>query len=287
MMWTRNLGVFRMLIILRCFQVLSQLIYAIRSELCKSHYIYMTNKTTLGLLDSRMIAELKGVGKEYHVGDQTIVALQPIDLKIKEGELVLIIGPSGSGKTTLLSLLGCVIYPSYGTLIVDGQEINHLSQNQLAHLRLNSIGFVFQSFNLIAPLNALDNVLMPLQLKNTPRVDARKKAEDALALVGMLDRKKSLPRQLSGGQQQRVAIARALVTNPKLVLCDEPTASLDASSITTVMNELVALARAGKSVCVVTHDPRLIAYADRVIKVDNGWATEIDKSTVNQAFSIH
>ena len=234
-----------------------------------------------------MIAELKGVGKEYQVGDQTIVALQPVDLCINEGELVLIIGPSGSGKTTLLSLIGCVIYPSYGELTVDGKIINNLSQNQLAHLRLNSIGFVFQSFNLIAPLNAFDNVLMPLQLKGIPRAEARKKAENALALVGMLDRKKSLPKQLSGGQQQRVAIARALVTDPKLILCDEPTASLDASSISIVMNELVNLSRGGKSVCVVTHDPRLIEYADRVIKVDNGLATEIDKANVNQAFSLH
>ena len=234
-----------------------------------------------------MIARLNGVGKEYLVGDQTIVALKPVDLDIYEGELVLIIGPSGSGKTTLLSLLGCVIYPTYGELYVNNKLVNDMSQKQLASLRLNTIGFVFQSFNLIAPLNSFDNVLMPLQLKKVPAAEARRKAEDALALVGMLDRRKSLPKQLSGGQQQRVAIARALVTDPKLILCDEPTASLDASSISIVMNELVNLARGGKSVCVVTHDPRLIEYADRVIKVDNGLATEIDKANVNQAFSLH
>jgi putative ABC transport system ATP-binding protein len=234
-----------------------------------------------------MIARLTGVGKEYQVGDQTIVALKPVDLEIHEGELVLIIGPSGSGKTTLLSLIGCVIYPSYGELYVNDQLVNNMSQKQLASLRLNTIGFVFQSFNLIAPLNSFDNVLMPLQLKRVPASEARRKAEDALALVGMLDRKKSLPKQLSGGQQQRVAIARALVTDPKLILCDEPTASLDASSISTVMNELVALAKGGKSVCVVTHDPRLLAYADRVIKVDGGQATEIEKDKITNAFSIH
>ncbi len=193
-----------------------------------------------------MIARLTGVGKEYQVGDQTIVALKPVDLEINEGELVLIIGPSGSGKTTLLSLIGCVIYPSYGELFVNDMLVNDMSQKQLAALRLNSIGFVFQSFNLIAPLNAFDNVLMPLQLKGISSAVAKKKAEAALDLVGMLDRKKSLPKQLSGGQQQRVAIARALVTDPKLILCDEPTASLDASSISTVMNELVSLARSGK-----------------------------------------
>jgi putative ABC transport system ATP-binding protein len=234
-----------------------------------------------------MIARLTGVGKEYQVGDQTIVALKPVDLEIHEGELVLIIGPSGSGKTTLLSLIGCVIYPSYGELYVNDQLVNNMSQKQLASLRLNTIGFVFQSFNLIAPLNSFDNVLMPLQLKRVPAAEARRKAEDALALVGMLDRRKSLPKQLSGGQQQRVAIARALVTDPKLILCDEPTASLDASSISTVMNELVALAKGGKSVCVVTHDPRLLAYADRVIKVDGGQATEIEKDKITNAFSIH
>ena len=157
------------------------------------------------------IAKLAGVGKEYQVGDQTIVALQPVDLEIRAGELLLIIGPSGSGKTTLLSLLGCVIYPSYGQLWVKDQFVNNLNQKELAALRLHTIGFVFQSFNLIAPLNALDNVMMPLQLKKLPRAEAKQKALAALELVRMLDRKGNLPKQLSGGQQQRVAIARALV----------------------------------------------------------------------------
>ena len=233
-----------------------------------------------------MIAELIGVGKEYQVGDQTIIALQPVDLCINTGELLLIIGPSGSGKTTLLSLLGCVIYPTIGQLFVNEQLVNDMSQKQMANLRLNTFGFVFQSFNLIAPLNALDNVMMPLQLKKLKAKDAKIKAEAALELVGMLDRKKSLPKQLSGGQQQRVAIARALVTDPQLILCDEPTASLDASSIATIMGELVSLSKSGKSVCVVTHDPRLLQYADRVIKVENGFATEIKKNELTNAFTL-
>jgi putative ABC transport system ATP-binding protein len=233
-----------------------------------------------------MIAELIGVGKEYQVGDQTIIALQPVDLCINTGELLLIIGPSGSGKTTLLSLLGCVIYPTIGQLFVNNQLVNDMSQKQMANLRLNTFGFVFQSFNLIAPLNALDNVMMPLQLKKLKAKDAKIKAEAALDLVGMLDRKKSLPKQLSGGQQQRVAIARALVTDPQLILCDEPTASLDASSIATIMGELVSLSKSGKSVCVVTHDPRLLNYADRVIKVENGFATEIKKNELTNAFTL-
>jgi len=233
-----------------------------------------------------MIAELKGVGKEYQVGDQTIIALQPLDLCINTGELLLIIGPSGSGKTTLLSLLGCVIYPTIGQLFVNEQLVNDMSQKQMANLRLNTFGFVFQGFNLIAPLNALDNVMMPLQLKKLKAKDAKIKAEAALDLVGMLDRKKSLPKQLSGGQQQRVAIARALVTDPQLILCDEPTASLDASSIAIIMGELVSLSKSGKSVCVVTHDPRLLQYADRVIKVENGFATEIKKNELTNAFTL-
>lgn len=222
-----------------------------------------------------MIAELKGVSKEYKTGDQIIVALQPTDLKINAGELLLIIGPSGSGKTTLLSLLGCVIYPSKGELYVDGNHVNEMSEKKLANLRLNEIGFVFQNFNLITPLNALENVSMPLQLLGINGIEAKRRAKEALKMVDMTDREKSLPKQLSGGQQQRVAIARALVSNPKIILCDEPTASLDKGSLDVVMGELQLLARKGKAVAVVTHDPRLRKYADRIVEVENGFVTEI------------
>lgn len=221
-----------------------------------------------------MIAELKGVSKEYKVGDQRLMALQKTDLKINEGELILIIGPSGSGKTTLLSLLGCVIYPTEGDLWVDGQHVNGMNQAQLAKLRLNTIGFVFQNFNLLAPLNAEQNVLMPLQLMGMKNSLALEKTKRAIELVGMSDRSKNLPKQLSGGQQQRVAIARALVTDPKIILCDEPTASLDKDSLEVVMKELRSLADKGKAVAVVTHDPRLKPYAHRIIEVNNGIVTE-------------
>jgi putative ABC transport system ATP-binding protein len=224
---------------------------------------------------NRVIAELKGAGKEYKVGDQTLVALQPTDLKFYTGELTLIIGPSGSGKTTLLSLLGCVIYPSYGDLWVDGNQVTTLGPKALAKLRLSTIGFVFQNFNLLAPLTAEDNVAMPLRLQGVPGGQVRSRVAKAIALVDMTNRRKNLPRQLSGGQQQRIAIARALVTEPKIILCDEPTASLDIESLSVVMNELRALAKQGKAVAVVTHDPRLKAYANRVIQVENGIATEI------------
>ncbi len=222
-----------------------------------------------------MIAELKGAGKEYKTGDQTIVALQPTDFTMNEGELTLIIGPSGSGKTTLLSLLGCVIYPSYGDLWVDGQHINELNENELAHLRLRTIGFVFQNFNLLMPLNAEENVAMPLKLMNVKASEIKRRVNKALEVVDMTDRRKNLPRELSGGQQQRIAIARALVSEPKLVLCDEPTASLDKDSLDVVMTELRNLTKSGKSVAVVTHDPRLRAYADRAVEVKNGYVEEV------------
>ncbi|GIQ59563.1 ABC transporter ATP-binding protein [Flavobacterium collinsii] len=226
------------------------------------------------ILKNRVIAEVKGACKEYQTGDTLITALKPTSVQFKTGELTLIIGPSGSGKTTLLSLLGCVIYPTKGDVFIDGQQVNTLSAKQLSTLRLNKIGFVFQSFNLLAPLSSLENVMIPLQLMNFDEAEAKRKAENALELVGMKDRMKNLPKMLSGGQQQRVSIARALVTNPPIVLCDEPTAALDVKSVGVVMDELKALAKKGKSVIVVTHDMRLKQFADRIIYVDNGIATE-------------
>jgi len=222
-----------------------------------------------------MIAKLEGVSKEYKVGDQILIALQPTTLEVREGELMLIIGPSGSGKTTLLSLLGCVIYPTAGKLWVNDNFVNEMNQSQLSRLRLNTIGFIFQNFNLLAPLNAEQNVMIPLQLMGTEKKLAKDKVEKALELVGMTSRRKNLPKQLSGGQQQRIAIARALVTNPKIILCDEPTASLDKDSLVIVMQELRSLAEQGKAVAVVTHDPRLKVYAHRIIEVNNGIVTEI------------
>lgn len=225
-----------------------------------------------------MIARLEQANKVYRVGDQEIVALQPTTIDINEGELLLIIGPSGSGKTTLLSLVGCVLYPTSGRLWVNGKEINKLRDKQLAALRLNNIGFVFQNFNLLAPLSAEDNVMMPLRLQGVSYKEARERAEAALKMVDMLDRRKNLPKQLSGGQQQRVAVARALVTNPKIILCDEPTASLDKDSLEVVMEELRGLADSGKAVCVVTHDPRLKKYAHRIVEVKNGYVQNVENT---------
>ncbi len=237
--------------------------------------MYSPVKTWHNYFHSNMLAELKKVSKEYQTGDQKIIALQPTDFQLQEGELTLIIGPSGSGKTTLLSLLGCVIYPSTGDLYVKGQYVNKLNAKELAKLRLENIGFVFQQFNLLSPLNAEDNIAMPLKMLGVSNSEIKKRVQKALEMVDMVDRRKNLPKQLSGGQQQRIAIARALVTDPSIILCDEPTASLDKDSLSVIMGELQALARRGKAVAVVTHDPRLQLYADRAVEVKNGFVTEM------------
>jgi len=224
--------------------------------------------------DRRIVAEVRGASKVFQSGETKITALHPTTLELRAGELLLIIGPSGSGKTTLLSLLGCVIYPSEGEVIVDGTNATNLDDRALAKLRLRSIGFVFQSFNLVMPLTAEENVLMPLQLQGVPVAEARERAAHALNLVNMSHRRQSLPKQMSGGEQQRIAIARALVTEPPLMLCDEPTAALDPKSVDVVMDELRQLARQGKALAVVTHDMRLVPFADRVVQVANGQAVE-------------
>ncbi|VXA92190.1 Uncharacterized ABC transporter ATP-binding protein TM_0352 [Flavobacterium sp. 9AF] len=217
-----------------------------------------------------MIAEIIEANKIYETPAGKFSALSKSNVQLNEGELLLIIGPSGSGKTTLLSLIGCLIEPTDGEVIIDGKTISKMSAKEMALIRLNTIGFVFQQFNLLAPLTAEQNVGFPLLMQNLSTPEINRKVEEALNRVNMTEHKKKLPQQLSGGQQQRIAIARALVTNPKIILCDEPTASLDKDSVQIVMKELKELARKGKAVAVVTHDPRLIEYADRAIEVKNG-----------------
>lgn len=227
----------------------------------------------------RTIAEVQAANKIYKSGDTQITALDTTTLEIKTGELMLIIGPSGSGKTTLLSLLGCVIYPTTGKVIINGIDTNTLNASKMARLRLENIGFVFQSFNLIAPLTAIENVMFPLKLLGVGNGEANKRALAALERVGMGEKRKSLPRELSGGQQQRVSIARALVTNPPILLCDEPTASLDTKSVNVVMNELVQLSKQDKAVVIVTHDYRLKEYTNKTVEVESG------KVSINASFS--
>lgn len=216
------------------------------------------------------VASIQNATKEYKTGDTTITALAKSTLDFHTHELTLILGPSGSGKTTLLSMLGCVIYPTSGEVRIGGKEITKLSENELAHIRLENIGFVFQGANLVQPLSALENVMTPLLLKKIKRNEAKKKAIAALEMVELGSRLNNLPKALSGGQQQRTAIARALVTDAPILLCDEPTASIDSKSAEKVMKELKDLSQNGKSVIVVTHDTRLKKYADRIIYMSEG-----------------
>lgn len=225
---------------------------------------------------AKTAARLSNAGKEYRTGDSTIVALQPSTVTFNKGEVTLVVGPSGSGKTTLLSLLGCVIYPTVGKVWVGDTCVNELSETELAILRLQQIGFVFQGFNLLAPLNALENVMQPLILQGVHRKEARKKALELVRTFDMEDRAYSLPRNLSGGQQQRIAVARSLITDPRLILCDEPTASLDHQSARLVMDMLSRLAQDDRAVLIVTHDIRLKKYADRTIYVSEGTIRESD-----------
>lgn len=219
-------------------------------------------------------ARLSEAGKEYKTGESTIVALQPTTTEFRTGEITLLVGPSGSGKTTLLSLLGSVIYPTMGKVWVGETSVNDLSEKELAKLRLKHIGFVFQGFNLLAPLNALENVMEPLLLQGVSRKEAKRRAMKLIRQFGMEDRIYNLPRNLSGGQQQRIAIARSLITDPKLILCDEPTASLDHKSAKMVMEMLSQLSLDNRAVIVVTHDVRLKKYADRTIYVSEGRISE-------------
>jgi len=229
---------------------------------------------------NKVVAYVSGASKVYKTGDTEITALEPTTLEVNRGELLLIIGPSGSGKTTLLSLLGCVIYPSTGSVTINGIDSNTLNAKQMATLRLDNIGFVFQSFNLVAPLSAEENVMLPLRLQGVGEKEARERSHEVIKRVGMSHRVKSLPRMLSGGEQQRIAIARALVTEPKLMLCDEPTAALDVKSVGIVMGELREIADSGRALAVVTHDMRLRPYAHRVIEVENGIAREVSPDSI-------
>lgn len=216
------------------------------------------------------IVTLENVKKIYKTGDTTITALDSTTISFETNKLTLIMGPSGSGKTTLLSILGFVIYPTEGEVIYKGKKVSELKESDLATLRLHEIGFIFQQFNLIEPLNALENVMQPLILQGIKKNEATKRAKIALEEVGLDTRMYTLPKRLSGGQKQRVAIARALVTSPSMILCDEPTASLDAKSAESIMKELKTLASKNKVVVIVTHDLRLRQYADKVIYVEEG-----------------
>jgi putative ABC transport system ATP-binding protein len=222
------------------------------------------------------IIEIKGLKKDYALGKTTVHAIRGIDLVIEEGDLCTIMGPSGSGKTTLLNVIGCIDQATEGSVTVHGQEVTKLNDRQVTDLRLHRIGFIFQTFNLIPVLSALENVEFPLLLmKKLTRGEIRKKAEDLIANVGISEYAKHKPAELSGGQRQRVAIARALVTNPDIVLADEPTANLDSvtgAQILDLMKEMNA--REKTTFIFSTHDTNVIKYAKTMVKIKDGLLAE-------------
>jgi len=216
------------------------------------------------------LIELKNVSKVYGIGDNQVYALRKINLKIKKGEFVLFFGPSGSGKSTLMHIIGCLDRPTEGKVILKGKDIAKLSSNELARVRNETIGFVFQTFNLINTLNILENVSLPLIFRGVSGEERIRKAMKYLEMVGLKGREKHKPMELSGGQQQRVAIARALITNPEIILADEPTGNLDSKTGRKIMNILKEINENGKTVIVVTHDISLVDYASRIIYLKDG-----------------
>ncbi len=221
--------------------------------------------------DVKLTVQIQELHKHFEIGDEKVHALRGINLEVKPGEYIVIMGPSGSGKTTLLNMVGALDVPDEGECLIDGLALSDLDKSELSSLRVFKIGFVFQTFNLIESLTALDNVAFPLQLSGKSKKEINKRAENALAQVGLEDRMHHLPSELSGGQQQRVAIARAIANRPSLILADEPTANLDLQTGTQIVELLKKLNReTGVTVINTTHDLKLIDIADRICWLRDG-----------------
>jgi putative ABC transport system ATP-binding protein len=215
--------------------------------------------------------EIRGVTKDFPSGDEVVRVLHGIDLDIEENKLTMIVGPSGCGKTTLLSIITSILTPTEGSVKVEGVDITKLRDRQKVLFRRSNFGFIFQQYNLLPALTAVENASVPLIAAGKPRAGAEAIARDVLTELGMGDHLHKLPNQLSGGQQQRVSIARALVHNPKVIVCDEPTAALDAHSGHVVMEMLRKIALQGqRAVIVVTHDNRIFEFADKMVYMEDG-----------------
>ena len=217
-----------------------------------------------------MILECRHIYKNYIQGKLEVPVLRDVNFSMDEGEYVAVMGPSGSGKSTLMNLIGCLDQPTSGTLILDGNEVSKLSDNELADLRLAKIGFVFQNFQLLPYMTALENVELPLTYAGLPKKKRRELAKEALARVGLSERVDFRPNQLSGGQKQRTAIARAIANRPKIILADEPTGALDSKSGSQVMDLFQELNREGSSILMITHDPGIAARAQRLVEIRDG-----------------
>jgi putative ABC transport system ATP-binding protein len=221
------------------------------------------------------LIELKDITKVYQMGQVAVHALRGASLEVEPGEMLAIMGPSGSGKTTLMNILGCLDQPTSGAYVLDGKDISRLKDHQLAAIRNQSIGFVFQTFNLLSRTSALNNVMLPLIYAGVGRAERRDRARHALEIVGLADRISHMPTELSGGQQQRVAIARALVNNPAIILADEPTGNLDSRSGQEVMAVMQALNRErGITLVLVSHDATLAQHTQRIVHLHDGRITQ-------------
>ena len=217
-----------------------------------------------------MIVQLENVCKNYAQGREPVPVLHDISMTVEQGEYIAIMGPSGSGKTTLMNLLGCLDVPTSGTYMLEGQDIGSMSDDALADVRNQSIGFVFQNFHLLPKMTALDNVALPLLYRGVSLKDRRTRAEAALKLMGLGERMDFYPNQLSGGQQQRVAIARAIVGNPKLLLADEPTGALDTASGVQIMDIFRRLSQRGITIIMITHELGIAQCADKIYHILDG-----------------
>ncbi|MCG9890617.1 MAG: ABC transporter ATP-binding protein [Thermosynechococcaceae cyanobacterium MS004] len=220
---------------------------------------------------------MEGITQTFHLEGMDLPVLKQIDLSIEDGEYVAIMGASGSGKSTLMNIIGCLDRPTSGLYILDGRDLTTLDDDELADIRNQYIGFVFQQFNLLPRLSALENVMLPMIYAAVPRAARLSAAAESLTKVGLSDRLKSRPSQLSGGQQQRVAIARALVNHPALVLADEPTGALDSKTSHEIMDLLTALNQQGTTIAIVTHDATVAAQTKRVIHMQDGVILEVEK----------
>jgi len=228
---------------------------------------------------TKEIIKLKNVEREYVMGDSIVRAARGVDLEIKKGEFIAIVGPSGSGKSTIMNLIGALDLASKGDIYLDELNIEHLDESDLAQIRGKRIGFVFQTFNLIPTLTALQNVMLPMMFQNVGKEEREEKAREILKKLGMSHRLSHLPSELSGGERQRVAIARALANNPEVILADEPTGNLDSKTGEEVVQLFLKLNKEGKTIILVTHDLELAKYADKIYYLKDGQIVRMKKGS--------
>lgn len=221
-------------------------------------------------MSENALISLSGIQKRYELGEQVVYALRDINVQIQRGEYVALMGPSGSGKSTLMNIIGCLDTPTAGTYILNGKEVSSMSDSELSHIRNMEIGFVFQTFNLLSRLTALDNVALPLVYAGVSKKERTERAKAALNDVGLSDRMSHKPNELSGGQRQRVAVARSLINNPSILLADEPTGNLDTNTSKEIMALFDEIHTKGNTIILVTHEEDIARYAKRMVRVRDG-----------------